>query len=153
MRKLAFLLVAVVFAFLFLTTADAQELRKAKKLTNVKWYSVTYNKFKAGKVGEARKIIHEHFVPVDNKIGRDVFPLEFVSGDWHHVVSFPMDEGPDQLAWEISPTGEKWWAAFVKQEGGKENAESLMQRFQDMIATSKQEIAYRKLIGEEVTQK
>ena len=64
-----------------------------------------------------------------------------------------MDEGPDQLAWTISPTGEKWWAAFVKQEGRKENAENLMQKFEDMVATSKQKIACRKLIGEEVTQK
>ena len=69
------------------------------------------------------------------------------------LVSFPMDEGPDQLAWEISPTDEKWWAAFAKQEGGKENADMLMHKFQDMIAISKQEIAYRTLVGEEVTQK
>jgi hypothetical protein len=38
-------------------------------------YLVVYAKFKPGKAPEAIKIIHEHFWPVDRKIGRQAIPF------------------------------------------------------------------------------
>jgi hypothetical protein len=136
------LFLAVSISFQFVNTAEAQE---AKKLENVKWYSVSFVKFKTGTAEEARKIIHEHFMPVDKVIGREIFNVDFVTGDWDHIVAFHID-GPGELTWERSPTGTKWWSAFVKRMGSEKSAEALYQKYNDTIIASKQEIGYHKII-------
>jgi len=45
-------------------------------------YLVLYAKFKPGKAPEALKIIHEHFWPVDKKVGRQAIPFDYTTGEW-----------------------------------------------------------------------
>ena len=135
----------VVSVFLLVLPAAAQELPKAEKRENTKYYQANLVKFKAGKADEAYGYIYDHFVPVDKKIGRKIISFDFQSGNWDHVVYFPLEEGPGELGWITSPTEEKWWVAFAEQEGGVEKAQEMMQKFQATIAASKSEIAHMHL--------
>jgi hypothetical protein len=100
-------------------------------------YLVVYAKFKPGKAPEALKIIHEHFWPVDKKVGRKAIPFDFMTGEWDHVVYFPYDTA----RMDTIPSGAEWWKALVEQEGGAEQAQKLFQSFVDLQANSKSEIA------------
>jgi len=100
-------------------------------------YLVAYAKFKPGKAPEALKIIHEHFWPVDRKVGRKAIPFDFVTGEWDHVVYFPYDTSRS----DTIPSGAEWWKALAEQEGGNEQAQKLFQSFLDLHANSKFEIA------------
>ena len=122
----------------------AQDLPTAEKREGATYYVVSYTKFKAGKADEARKIIYEHFWPIDKVIGRDVIPFDTMTGEWDHIVYFPLSDGPAELAWEVTPTDAKWRAAFAKQEGGINKTEEIFQRFTDLVATSKTEIVMTK---------
>jgi len=101
------------------------------------WYQVVSVKFKPGKTGDALKIIHEHFHKVDKTIGRRVLPFDYQTGEWDHVVYFPFD--PSLM--DTTPPGAEWWKAFAQQEGGMEQARALFQSYQDMVASSKAELA------------
>jgi len=100
-------------------------------------YLVAYAKFKPGKAPEALKIIHEHFWPVDKKVGRKAIPFDYTTGEWDHIVYFPYDTG----RMDTIPSGAEWWKAFAEQEGGAEQAQKLFQSFLDLHANSKFEIA------------
>lgn len=100
-------------------------------------YLVAYAKFKPGKAPEAIKIIHEHFWPVDKKVGRQAIPFDYATGEWDHVVYFPYDTA----RMDTIPPGAEWWKALAQQEGGPEQAQRLFQRYLDLEANSKFEIA------------
>jgi len=102
-----------------------------------KLYLVAYAKFKAGKAPEALKIIHEHFHKVDKTIGRRVFPFDYVTGEWDHVVYFPYDSA----RMDTIPGGAEWMKALAAQEGGMEQAQKLFQSYLELVATSKTELA------------
>src|SRR5215470_14840351 len=72
-------------------------------------YLVLYAKFKPGKTPEALKIIHEHFWPVDRKVGRKAIPFDLVTGEWDHVVYFPYDTA----RMDTIPPGAEWWKALA----------------------------------------
>ena len=101
------------------------------------WYQAISFKFKAGKAEEALKIIHDHFQKVDKAIGRKVIPFEYLTGEWDHVVYFPLDVA----RMETIPSNTEWMKALAGQEGGMEQAQKLFGTFLDMVATSKTEIA------------
>ena len=100
-------------------------------------YLVAYAKFKPGKAPEAIKIIHEHFWPVDKKVGRKAIPFDYTTGEWDHIVYFPYDSS----RMDTIPPGADWWKALAEQEGGSEQAQKLFQRFLELQANSKFEIA------------
>ncbi len=113
-------------------TAKAQETAQPEKYVDVAWYEVHYTKFKQGTHEEAERIIREHFIPVDIAVGRDVIPFDYSTGEWDHVVYFPIDN-PADLEWRRSPVDVEWWAAFVEQEGGEDEANALYQHFEQLI--------------------
>jgi len=100
-------------------------------------YLVLYAKFKPGKAPEALKIIHEHFWPVDKRVGRKAIPFDLMTGEWDHVVYFPYD----MARMDTIPSAAEWWKALAEQEGGAEQAQKLFQSFVDLQANSKSEIA------------
>src|SRR5262245_9641886 len=100
-------------------------------------YLVYYAKFTPGKAQEALKIIHEHFWPIDRKVGRKAIPFDFVTGEWDHIVYFPYDTA----RMDTIPSGAEWWKALAEQEGGNEQAQKLFQSFLDLNADSKFELA------------
>ena len=120
-----------------LVAFSVQLSAKAADDTNVAWYRVWSIKFKPGKTPEALKIIHEHFHKVDKAIGRKVMPFDYTTGEWDHVVYFPLDTA----RMETVPSDAAFMKAFADQEGGVDQAQKLLQSWLDMIATSKTEIA------------
>ncbi|HYK83174.1 MAG TPA: hypothetical protein VEU55_08535 [Gemmatimonadales bacterium] len=114
-------------------TATAQELPKAKKWTNVRWYRVTDYTFKPGKRAEALKIAYEHLVPALKAAGVEVSrTLEHTSGEWDITVIGPMD-GPGDLEYEVTPRTEKYRAALARLEGGADKAQQVLDRIVGMI--------------------
>ena len=145
--SIAVLVVAGVAAWALADSsrAFAQDMPKATKRENVIYYNASFTKFKPGRADEGYLMIYEHFVPVDNAIGRKVETFDFQTGEWDHVVFFPLSEGVGEWGWITSPTDSKWWAAFVKREGGADKARAMMRKFNDMVATSKRQMAHRHL--------
>jgi hypothetical protein len=69
--------------------------------------------------------------------GRKVIPFEYLTGEWDHVVYFPLDIA----RMETIPSNTEWMKALGGQERGMEQAQKLFGNFLDMVATSKTEIA------------
>ena len=127
------------------TTAHSQAAPTGKPIEHVAWYRVMYVKFKPGMADEARKIIYEHFWPVDREIGREVIPFDPVTGDWDQVVYFPMPGGPSELGVQSTPWDAKWEAAFERREGGKDKADALNRKYGEMVQQTKIEIVMRRI--------
>jgi len=125
------LIVVPLLAFTIEHPAQAAEGAQAS------WYEAISFKFKAGKAEEALKIIHDHFQKVDKAIGRKVIPFEYLTGEWDHVVYFPLDIA----RMETIPSNSEWMKTLAGQEGGMEQAQKLFQSFLDMVAATKTEIA------------
>jgi hypothetical protein len=103
------------------------------------WYEVMYVKFKPICARRALEIVYGHFARVDQTVGRRVIPFDFSTGEWDHVVFFPIamtEEGYDTI-----PPRSDWWSALSDQEGGREQAETLFGEFLDCIAEGKRELA------------
>ena len=100
MSKLSIALFTFAFVLMVTHFANAQELPKAAKYENVTWYSVGYIKFKPGKVDDGLKIIYDHFVPADKASGREIINFDTRTGEWHHVVYFPMEDGAERISVE-----------------------------------------------------
>jgi hypothetical protein len=135
MRK-PILAILVVAALAGLTVSPS----KAQEYIHVNgWYEVSYTKFKPTCVRRALQIIHSNFVKVDKTIGRQVIPFDFKTGEWDHVVYFPIAMSED--GYDTIPPRSEWWSAFYEQEGGKEQGDALFGEFLDCIAQSKNEVA------------
>jgi len=137
-------LIAALFLGLSATPGLAQSAQSGNQIQDVTWYTVSYTKFKPGMADQARKIIYEHFWPVDKEIGREVIPFDHVTGEWDHVVYFPMAGGPAELAFQETPLGKRWQETFVRREGGKDKAEALNRRFGEMVLHEKTELAMKR---------
>ena len=133
-------LLAALFLALSATSGLGQGAQSGKPIEGVTWYTVSYTKFKPGMVDEARKIIYEHFWPVDREIGRRVIPFDYVTGEWDHVVYFPMAGGPAELAFEETPLDKRWQETFFRREGGKDKADALSKKFGEMVLHQKTEL-------------
>jgi hypothetical protein len=127
------------------TTVQSQAAPTGKPIEHVAWYKMTYLKFKPGMADEARKLIYEHFWPVDREIGREVIPFDPVTGDWDEVVFFPMPGGPSELGVQSTPWDAKWNESFMRREGGKEKAQALQKKFDDMVLQSKTDVVMRRI--------
>ena len=85
----------------------------------------------------------EHFVPVDEEVGREVIAFGFMTGDWDSVVFFPLEEGASALEWEVSPSDERWYAKYAERVGGLAKASEIDQRWYELIADTKTELVMR----------
>lgn len=144
--RLLALLMVMAFAFISLPNITAQELPKATKYKDVTWYGVTYYKFKPGMAGDALNLVYKYFVPADKAAGRKVIHFDGAIGEWDHVAFFPLEGGPADLGWEVSPIYEKVIQNLVKQHGIDKFRE--IEEFQSMIAYSKSELVMRHKIDE-----
>jgi hypothetical protein len=127
------------------TAAVAQTAQAGRQIDGVAWYVVRYTKFKPGMADEARKLAYDHFWPVDKEIGRDVIPFDYVTGEWDHVVYFPMPDGPGELAFQETALGKKWYDTLVRREGGQAGAQAVMKRFGEMVLHEKTEVVRRRV--------
>jgi hypothetical protein len=104
------------------------------------WYRAQYARFKPGMAEEARRIIYDHFWPVDREIGRQVIAFDFMTGEWDHVVYIPLAGGPADLAVAVAASDQRWQEALARREGGQAKANELLWRLSDMLLAEKTEI-------------
>lgn len=118
-----------------ISTGHAQDM-KAKKMEGHTWHQVVMVKFKPGKFTEAKKMIDDHFMKagMTSKLEGPQF-IEFKSGEWDAMFIWKLNNISD-MDWEIHPDDEKWWAAMAEQEGGMEQAMSVMQKYLDLVDQS-----------------
>src|SRR5688500_9578383 len=139
------LLLAVLSLVVTPSLARAQATQGTAQAEGVMWYRVSYAKFKPGMAAEARRIIYDHFWAVDKEIGREVIPFDVATGEWDHIVYFPMPGGPGELAFEDTPLGKRWQETLARREGGKDKAEALQKRFGEMILREQTEVVRRRI--------
>jgi hypothetical protein len=125
--------------------ASAQELPKAKKFDNVRWYGILSVEFKPDKLEQGSDIVYKHFAPAGEAAGmREVRVLQPIGGKWDMLVFFPMQGGPADLEWEVSPQDEKFWAALAGREGGSDKAFEIFGKYMESIADSDYQIAFER---------
>lgn len=135
----------ILIALLIPTFLLAQEEQKPKKYENPEWYRVVHVKFHTGKMGEATKIIKDHYRPVAEKIGINPVTYDLISGEWDRVTFFKLDGGISAYEWETSPQGIAWNNEFTKQAGGQEKADEIRKQYQSCILENKVEIVRKKV--------
>jgi len=138
-------LLIVLIALLIPTFLLAQEEPTPKKYDNAEWYRVVYVKFHTGKMGEATKIIKDHYRPVADKIGMNPATYDLISGEWDRITFFKLDGGISAYEWETSPLGIAWNKEFTKQAGGEEKAKEIIEQYQSCVLENKVEIVRKKV--------
>jgi hypothetical protein len=56
-----------------------------------------------------------------------------------------MPGGPGELAFTETALGKRWMKTLVRREGGKDKAEALQKRFNEMVLHEKTEIVRRRI--------
>ncbi len=121
--------------------AGAQEAPQPATHPDVEWYEASYVKFKHEHFYEAERFLFEHWLPVEQAIGRETIIVEHRTGEWDFVIYFPI-EGPGDLEQRTSPTWKRWHEAFVEREG-EERAAEIMTRLDQMVARSENHLVER----------
>lgn len=117
-------------------TAIAQDDMKPKKYENVDWYQVVLIDFQQGKVGQVQGII-EKFKTAGTEAGTPGPELYWMStGEYDVMAIWKLEDGPADLEWQITPNDIKWWDAFVKQQGSKEEAQKVQEEFRSLVVKS-----------------
>ena len=139
------LLILFSASFTFLSpSVYAQEMPQATEREGVAYYLARYVKFKPGKANRGRNIIYEHYKRTDQAIGLQTITFDFMTGPWDHVAYFPLEEGPSELAWEVSPRNAEWVAAFSEQEGGMDEARKIWAQYSDLVLEEQEVIVMRR---------
>jgi len=119
--------------FLCNGNAHAQEM-EAKKFENPQWKSVVLIKFEAGKKGKAIEIIDNYFKKATEKAGtQSPMAINMRTGDYDMVLVWNMDGGIEDMNWEMSPNGVKWWAAMAEIAGSPEKAQEVWQEYMSLV--------------------
>ncbi len=151
MRAFSITLAIAVLWAIAPAPALSQELPKPGRHEPVTWYSVLRIRFKPGKSEEALKIAYEHFVPGDLAIRRRIINFDFQTGEWDHIVFFPLRQGPAELEWAMSPREAAWWAAFANLEGSPEKAKTVFDQMESLVEEYRWDIARHRLWDVEAT--
>ena len=123
--------------------AFSEEMPKAGKRMNVDYYEVVLVKYKAGKAGEAGKIIRNHFAPAGEAAGTaKPFVMHMQTGDWDSVFFWKQKGGMGAFDWYMDADGEKWFAEFAKQSGGKDKADKIWADYNALIAKTSRQIGH-----------
>ncbi len=137
---------ATAALFIFLSPAFAQDDDEGPLTQgdDAKYLSVTYVDFKPGKREMAMEIISEHFVPATEKAGTNppMLAIHFQTGKWDAAFVWEMDGGMADLEWYRSADDIKWFEALAEQEGGVEQAEAVLAKFNGAIAHSLTEVGH-----------
>ena len=127
------LIAGLLFLLVFPLAGVAQDLPTASQKPDSDWYMAIDVRWKLGQAEEAMQIAAEHFAPVDQAIGREVIVFVHESGKWDQTLYFPMD-GPGDMAWDVTPSDEEWWAGLAEQEGGAEEAMAVWMNYLSKVA-------------------
>ncbi|MDG2385076.1 MAG: hypothetical protein P8N76_25620 [Pirellulaceae bacterium] len=134
--KCMLILVAVLSSWFFDGSTIATTAEDANPEANSDdhvYYYGAFNRFKPGKESEAREFIYDHFWTVDKVIERKPIAFDFVTGPWHHIVFFRLENGLADAEFTNTAQVPKWLKQFEKQEGGSEAAAKSQAHFDAMI--------------------
>jgi hypothetical protein len=126
------LIASSALLMLLSSTLNAQDYLKVGG-----WYEGLHTKFKPSCALRALEITHEHFGPVDKKVGRNVIVFDFRTGEWDQIVYFPVVFTGEGYEWVKE---KEWWSAFVEQEGGQDQADAVFAEYLDCLVVSKREV-------------
>jgi hypothetical protein len=135
MRKFIFT-IALPFLIIFaiVSTAGAQEM-KAKKLDNPQWKTITFVKFKSGKLDRAKEIIRNYYEKAAVKAATSdpTMAIDLMTGEWDMMIVWSLKGGLDDLNWEVSPENVKWMAALTELAGGGDKAKAILDEFAGLV--------------------
>ena len=142
MKKFAILVLMLFFGTAIY--AQSEEL-KPQKHENVTWQTITVVDYKPGKVEEAKKIV-EKFESASASAGTPA-PVQywFETGKYDMLIIWELKGGPSDLEWSQSPSGAKWWKAFIAQEGSEEEAQKVQEEYNSLVVSSNSNIARKQI--------
>ncbi len=133
------------FAFLVICSINLQaqeEAPKAKKYDNPEWKRVVYVDYHSGKMGKAMGIINDYYRKAAKKAGTPMPSMTAVmeTGEYDLMIIWDMQDGVEDLNWDISPGNIKWRTALIEVCGGKEKADEIMAEYSACISSGKSEL-------------
>lgn len=135
-------LAAIAAGLVLAASGTAQETPAAERRQNVQYYIAEYFDFKPGMEDQALEFAEEHFDPVSDPANREIVFLP-LTGEWDAIVFFPLPEGTEALAYEVSPSDAEWFTRFAEREGGMEVAMARFEEFNAMVGRSRRELVMR----------
>jgi hypothetical protein len=132
MTRITYVILAVfLLGALPLRAQDVDEQPEFYKVFNVK--------LKPGKASEADAFVTKYLTPADDAVGRKVITFVYQTGAWDRVTYFPAKATENGI--DTIPSEQAWWEAFVKQEGGEEEAQARLAEFMNLVDVFEVEIA------------
>ena len=139
---------AAIFGLVLLVTnpASAQQDEEGPLTQgdDARYLSVQYVKYKPGRREDAMQIIAEYFGPAAAKAGLagPMLAIHFQTGEWDAAFVWPLKGGMADLEWYRSPDSIKWFEALAELNGGAEEAEKIIGRYQDTVREMRTEVGH-----------
>ena len=134
-------LLAVLMA-LCLPAAPVSAEEKPAKFENVSWARLEFLKFKPGKRVRAGEILEYNFAPARRDAGLpQAQGLHLATGEWDMIYVYPMQGGPNEMEWEVSPEDIAFETALRKRIGEKK-ADALLAEWQSLVERQVRQIAH-----------
>ena len=147
--------VAALFALVALlfnpASAQQDEDGPISQGDDARYLSVQYVKYKTGRREDAMEIISEYFAPAAAKVGLagPMLVIHFQTGEWDAAFVWPLEGGMADLEWYRSPDSIKWFEALAELNGGAEEAEKVIGRYQDTVREMQTEVGHHHVVDDE----
>jgi len=141
-------LCALVGAFALPAGAQEDDGGPMKQGDDARYLSVQYVKYKTARREEAMQIINEYFAPAAAEAGVQgpMMVIHFQTGEWDAAFVWPLKGGMADLEWYRSPDSIKWFEALAKLNGGAEEAEKIIARYQDTVREMQTEVGHHHVV-------
>ncbi len=145
--------ITVSMALIFFSTPALAQDDGPSKREGVEYVRVVFTDFKHDKLGEARDIIADHFIPAIEKAGTPgpALTIDLQTGEWDTIDIWALEEGMTEMEWtRVSPPNFiKWKAALDEQAGGEDEGWEIINRFRATIAHRRTEVGHHHVSDEE----
>lgn len=133
-----FCLLITMATLMVTAVATAQDNPEPKKFDNPEWKRVVLVDYHPGKTGKAMEIIKNYYKKTDAKIGSSGPDMELMlySGEYDFMLIWSMEDGLEEMNWEVSPRGIEWQKAFEELAGGKEEAQKIRDDYSSYVRSS-----------------
>ena len=144
-------LCALVLAFALPASAQEDDGGPMKQGDDARYLSVQYVKYKTGRREEAMQIIAEYFAPAAAEAGVQVpmMAIHFQTGEWDAAFVWPLKGGMADLEWYRSPDSIKWFESLAELNGGAEEAEKIIARYQDTVREMQTEVGHHHVVDDD----
>ncbi|KPJ99254.1 MAG: hypothetical protein AMS20_15770 [Gemmatimonas sp. SG8_28] len=113
MRRIA---LAALVLILVVSVRTAAQMTP-QKWENVEWYWLLTWQFTGAEADSASTIFWQHLMPVMEEAWPGTTCLRIMTGDMGVTCFGPMEEGPEGMAWEVSPEDVRFMSLFMEREG------------------------------------